>query len=119
MDHSRLEKADGLRYEGDYEAAAAIYQQLLAEFEADPEVYLVRHGLGLCLCFSGEFDESIAELEQMRGLAPDFLKGRVDLFKTYLMLGMNDEALAEMREVRRMDPGNEEVAKAAVYFPDF
>ncbi|MCC7492286.1 MAG: hypothetical protein IT204_08080 [Fimbriimonadaceae bacterium] len=114
-----MQEADRLRYDGEYDAAITIYDALVAEFADDAEAYLVYHGRGLAYCFNGFFDESIADLEKMRGQRPDFVKGRVELFKTYLMLGMNDEALAEMKQVWKLEPGNEEVAKAAIYFPDF
>ena len=116
MDHSRLEEADQLRYTGEYEQAIAIYDELLA---ADGECYLARYGRALCWCFTGMFDESIAELEQVRGDHPDFVRGRVDLFKTYLMLGMNDEAKGEMKAILAIEPNNEEVQKHRVYFPEF
>ncbi len=119
MDESRLDQADQLRYDGDYDAAIAVYNELLAEFGNDPLAFRVYHGRGLAQQFSGLFDESIEDLEKMRALRPDFVKGGEDLFKSYLMLGMNDEAKAEMKRVRDMDPNNEEVHKAAVYFPDF
>lgn len=119
MDQSRLEQADQLRYDGQYDEAIELYGQLLAESPEDEEIYRVYHGRGLAYQFNGYFDESIADLEQVRERRGDFVKGREDLFKTYLMLGMNDEAIAEMREVKAIDPANEEVAKAAVYFPGF
>jgi len=115
VDESRREEADRLRYDGEYEDAIAIYDQLLS---ADEQDYLSRWGRGLCYCFSGLFDESIAELEAVREVAPEFIKGREDLFKTYLMLGMNDEGKAEMKAILLQDPGNEEVHKAMIYFPD-
>lgn len=119
MDESRLEEADRLRYDGEYEQAIEIYDQLIADSAEDPELYKAKHGRGLAYCFIGLFDESIEELEQVRDLNRTYLKGREDLFKTYLMLGMNDEAKGEMIRVWKLDPGNEEVAKAAEYFPGF
>ena len=116
MDEGRLEKADQLRYDGQYEEAIAIYDALLAD---DGDDYLARYGRGLCYCFTGLFDESIAELEQVRTQQPAYTKGRVDLFKTYLMLGMNDEAKAEMKAILALEPDNEEVHKHKVYFDDF
>ena len=119
MDQSRLEEADRLQYSGDYDAAIAIYSQLIDEFATDPDVYLAWHGRGRSYCFNGYFDESIADLEKTRDLSAAYVKGGEDLFKTYLMLGMNDEAKVEMRRVLKLDPGNDEVHKAAAYFPDF
>ncbi|MBI2301952.1 MAG: tetratricopeptide repeat protein [Armatimonadetes bacterium] len=116
MDETRLAEADQLRYDGEYEQAITIYDELLA---ADGDCYLARYGRALCYCFTGLFDESIAELELVRDQHPDFIKGRVDLFKTYLMLGMNVEAKREMKAILRIDPNNEEVNKHRPYFPDF
>lgn len=113
---SRLEQADHLRYEGQYEEAIAIYDALLAEDEGNVHA---RHGRALCYCFTGLFEESIAELERVRNDDPRLVKAREDLFKTYLMLGMQDEAKAEMRAILELEPGNQEVLKHAAYFPDF
>lgn len=115
MDERRREEADRLRYDGKYEEAIPIYDQLVSE---DAQDYLSVYGRALCYCFTGLFDESIEELEKVRGAAPDFIKGREDLFKTYLMLGMNDEAKTEMKAILAVDAANEEVLKAMVYFPD-
>jgi len=119
VDEAKLEKADQIRYDGDYDAAIVLYDELLAEAPDDPLVYKVFHGRALAYQFNGLFDESIADLEQMRGLKDDFVKGCEDLFKSYLMLGMNDEAKTEMKRILTMDPNNEEVHKAIMYFPDW
>lgn len=116
MSQARLEEADQLRYEGQYEEAIVVYDELVS---ADADDYQARHGRALCYCFTGLFDESIAELELVRSQHPTYLKGRIDLFKTYLMLGMNDEAKAEMKAILAVDPSNEEVHKHKVYFDDF
>jgi tetratricopeptide (TPR) repeat protein len=116
VDEARLQQADQLRYDGDYDAAIAIYDQLLA---ADDDDHLARWGRALAYCFTGLFDESIEELEKVRSAQPEFVKARVDLFKTYMMLGMNDEAVAEMKAILVIDPANEEVHKHKVYFADF
>lgn len=119
VDAAKLEKADQIRYDGDYDAAIGLYDELLAESPDDAEVYRVYHGRALAYQFNGLFDESIADLEHMRELKDDFIKGCEDLFKSYLMLGMNDEAKAEMKRILTMDPNNEEVHKAITYFPDW
>ncbi len=119
VDEAKLEKADQVAYDGDYDSAIPIYDEILAEAPDDPEVYRALHGRGKAYCFNGLFDESIADLERMRELRPEFVKGCEDLFKTYLMLGMNDEAKAEMKRILEMDPNNEEVHKAITYFPDW
>ena len=111
MDQSRLEEADRLQYSGDYDAAIAIYSQLIDEFATDPDVYLAWHGRGRSYCFNGYFDESIADLEKTRDLSAAYVKGGEDLFKTYLMLGMNDEAKVEMRRVLKLDPGQAHIRR--------
>ncbi|HOQ28394.1 MAG TPA: hypothetical protein PLH36_06615, partial [Armatimonadota bacterium] len=70
----------------------------------------------LALCYSGLFDESIAEFERVREEAPDFLQARNNLGLTYAMLGMNDEAKAEFQFVLARDPNNEVALKNIVYF---
>lgn len=119
VDEAKLDRAEQIAYEGDYDGAVPIYDELLAESPEDPLVYRVLHGRGKAYCFTGMFDESIADLERMREMQPEYVKGCEDLFKTYLMLGMNDEAKAEMKRILEMDPNNEEVHKAITYFPDW
>lgn len=111
-----LALADSHRINGEYEQAIALYDQVL---EQDPEHCQALHGRALSHCFTGLFDESIVELERLRDLHPGYIKGREDLFKTYLMLGMNEEAKAEMKSLLEVDPDNAEVGKHRVYFPDF
>ncbi len=113
MDDPRIEDADYHRYNGEYEQAIEIYDALL---EADEANFLARHGRALCYCFVGEFDQSISELELVRNAQPQLVKARIDLFKTYLMLGMNDEAKSEMNGILEIEPDNEEVRKHRGYF---
>ncbi|MBI5832930.1 MAG: tetratricopeptide repeat protein [Armatimonadetes bacterium] len=114
-DEARLQQADKLCYDGDYDAAIAVYDDLLA---GNPGQYLARFGRAKAWLFTGLFDEAIAEFEQLRADHPDFLKGRVELFKSYLMLSMVDEAKDEARAILKADPGNEEVHKQLMYLGD-
>jgi tetratricopeptide (TPR) repeat protein len=111
-----LELADNHRVNGEYDEAIALYDQIL---EQDAAHCKALHGRALSYCFTGLFDESIVELERMRDLHPGYVRGREDLFKTYLMLGMNDEAKGEMKNILEVDPDNAEVEKHRIYFPDF
>ena len=111
-----LELADNHRINGEYDEAIPLFDQIL---EQDSEHCKALHGRGLCYCFTGLFDESIAELERMQELHPGYVKGREDLFKTYMMLSMNDEAQMEMGKILEIDPDNAEVEKHRIYFPDF
>ena len=114
-DEARLQQADKLCYEGDYEAGLAIYDDLLA---TNPTLFLARFGRAKAWLFTGLFDEAIAEFEQLRNEQPDFIKGRVELFKSYLMLSMVDEAKDEARAILKLDQSNEEVHKQLIYLGD-
>jgi len=114
-DEARLQQADKLCYDGEYDAAIEIYDDLLA---GQPDMYLAQFGRAKAWLFTGLFDEAIADFERLRAEHPDFLKGRVELFKSYLMLSMVDEAKDEARAILKADPGNEEVQKQLVYLGD-
>lgn len=112
---ARLEEADKLCYDGEYDAATAVYEELLA---ADESCHRARFGRARAWLFTGLFDEAIAELEIVRAQQPDFLISRIELFKSYLMLSMIDEAKDEARYILSVDPGNEDVNKQLIYLGD-
>ena len=62
--------------------------------------------MGLAYLFTGMFDESIEELKLAVACEPESAEGRLHLAKTYTMLGMYDEARAELEQVLGLaDPG--------------
>jgi len=99
----RLQRANSLKNEGDYDAAIAAFRAIL---EIDPHLGDAHLGLGLSYLFIGMFDESIEELKLAVACEPESTEGRLHLAKTYTMLGMYDEARAEFKEVLGLtDPG--------------
>jgi len=103
VDQARLWQADERRIDGEDRAAIALYDALIAEFALDAEVYLAYHGRGLARQFDGDFDGSLADLERCCERQPRYRPGCRDLSKTYLMLGMNEEARAVQAWLRRLD----------------
>ncbi len=108
-----LEAADEQRVNGDYEAAIAVYKEIL---EAHEDCAAARHGLGLALVYTGMFDEGLEELKKAVELEPQQAKYELDLGKTYMMLGMFDEGKASMTRVLELDPENDEARKQLSYF---
>lgn len=107
-----LERAITLKIEGDYDAAVAALKAILAD---EPDLSEAHHQLGLVYGFTGEFDESLAELERAVSLDGTDLTTRLDLAKTYAMLGMYDEARAGFEHILSEEPDNE-VAKQQLSF---
>jgi len=99
----KLGKARTLRYEGKYDEAITLLQEILQE---DPSCSAAHHLLGLIYGFIGEFEKSLEELKKAVEIENDFIQARNDLALTYAMLGMYDEAKQEFRKVLELDPGN-------------
>jgi len=108
-----LETADERRINGDYEAAIAVYKEVL---EIHGDCAAARHGLGLALVYTGMFDEGLEELKKAVELEPEQAKYELDLGKTYMMLGMFEEGKASMTRVLELDPENDEARKQLSYF---
>lgn len=99
----RLQHANSLKNEGDYDAAIAAFRAIL---EIDPHLADAHLGLGLSYLFAGMFDESVEELKLAVDCQPESAEGRLHLAKTYTMLGMYEEARAEFEQVLGLaDPG--------------
>jgi len=56
------------------------------------------------------FHAAVAEFEHAKKLRPDFVPARIHLGVTMFSLGRKDAALAEWREVLRVDPSNKSAA---------
>ena len=98
-----LERGIAFKQEGRYDEAQVELSQLL---EQDVNSSEAHHQLGLVLCFVGDFDQSIEELQHAVTLSPARIDMRLDLAKTYAMLGMYDEAETEFNDILRRDPEN-------------
>ena len=109
----RCDRATELKNQGQYEEAAAEFQQILTIAPGHARSHL---GLGLVLCFVGRFEESLEELKRAVECDPDWVDGHLNLAKTYAMLGMYDEAKVEFNRVLELHPGHPEATKQLKYF---
>lgn len=101
-----------LRCEGRYAEATIEFKKVLA---TDPRHCESRWQLALIQGFQGDFEGSLAMLQELSRDYPDNLHVRYDLAMTQMMLGMVDEACAEFREVLRRDPNHENAKKQLAY----
>lgn len=107
------EEAFQARCNGDYDTARALLKQVLAEV---PNHADARWQFGLIQQFAdGDFDGSADTLKAVVRDNPQHVHARFDLGMTYMMLGMMDEACAEMREVLRLDPNHERARDQVAY----
>jgi tetratricopeptide (TPR) repeat protein len=111
----RCDQALELKNQGQYDEAAAEFQEIL---KADPNHARAHLGLGLVFCFVGRFDESLEELKRAVECDPTWVDGHLNLAKTYAMLGMYDEAKVAFNRVLELHPGHPEATKQLKYFED-
>jgi Flp pilus assembly protein TadD len=71
--------------------------------------------MGLIQGFEGDFDGSLATLQTLSDRNPANLGIRYDLAMTQMMLGMYEEACAQLRYILSVDPDNEMAARQATY----
>jgi tetratricopeptide (TPR) repeat protein len=101
-----------LRCEGNYPAARTELQKVL---NAEPGHVNARHQIGLIQGFEGDFDGSLNTLQTLSTQYPGNLAIRYDLAMTQMMLGMYEEACAQLRHILSIDPDNELAARQATY----
>ncbi|UCC67042.1 MAG: tetratricopeptide repeat protein [Armatimonadota bacterium] len=111
----RCDRAMELKNQGQYDEAAAQFQEVLTR---EPEHARAHLGLGLVHCFVGRFEESLDELKLAVGCEPDWVDAHLNLAKTYAMLGMYDEARVEFNRVLELHPDHPEAKKQLGYFED-
>jgi tetratricopeptide (TPR) repeat protein len=109
----RCDQALDLKNQGQYDEAAAEFQEILKKAPTHARAHL---GLGLVYCFVGRFDESLEELKLAVECDPNWVDGHLNLAKTYAMLGMYDEAKVEFNRVLELHPGHPEAIKQLKYF---
>lgn len=112
LQEERLERGVAYKLEGRYDEATVEFRHLLTENGDHAEAH---HQLGLVLGFIGDFETSLAELEQATRLDPSNTLSRNDLALTYTMLGMYNEAKAEFARVLAQDQGNDVARRNLTY----
>jgi superkiller protein 3 len=123
-----LSRADALRYNGNYEEAEKLYQQIL---EQDPNNAAAHHGLGLVYYLhGGDFEKSLAEFKKAVELEPENITYRLDWAKALTtvapleedpekMMELLREAKAEFEKVLELDPENQEAIKQLTYLAEW
>jgi TolB-like protein/Tfp pilus assembly protein PilF len=87
---------------GRYEEAITVMQKVM---RLDPVGYAAYYWiLGRAFLFAGRFEEAVSTFKKLIALAPDHILGHTFLAATYIMLGREEEARAEIAEVRRINP---------------
>jgi len=123
-----LSRADALRYNGHYEEAEKLYQQIL---EQDPNNAAAHHGLGLVYYLhGGDFEKSLTEFKKAVELEPENITYRLDWAKALTtvapleedpekMMELLREAKAEFEKVLELDPENQEAIKQLTYLAEW
>jgi tetratricopeptide (TPR) repeat protein len=123
-----LSRADALRYNGHYEEAEKLYQQIL---EQDPNNAAAHYGLGLVYYLhGGDFEKSLAEFKKAVELEPENITYRLDWAKALTtvapleedpekMMELLREAKAEFEKVLELDPKNQEAIKQLTYLAEW
>jgi tetratricopeptide (TPR) repeat protein len=101
-----------LRCEGRYAEARDALSRVL---QADPTHADARHQIGLIQGFEGDFDGSMATLEGLSRQFPNNLTVRYDLAMTQMMLGMYEEACANLRHILNINPTHEKALQQSTY----
>ncbi len=101
-----------LRCDGNYGAARQALERVLA---ADPGHVDARHQIGLIEGFEGDFDGSLATLTELARLYPNNLGLLYDLAMTQMMLGMYEEACANLRQILSVNPTQEKALQQTTY----
>jgi len=101
-----------LRCDGRYPEAKQVFQRVLA---AQPSHLESLHQMALILGFEGDFDGSLASLAKLSAQYPNNLNIRYDLAMTQMMLGMYEEACANLQFILRVDPTHEKANQQATY----
>ena len=87
----------------DYDAALGILAKAL---QRDPKNVNLLYLSGLCLAKKRSFPEAKEALEQVTVLTPDFAPAHFQLGVCYQQTDEKEKALAQYREVMRLDPTN-------------
>lgn len=115
MDAQELyEKGFQLRCEGAYGEAKTVFGQVL-ELDIDHADTLWQ--LGLIKGFEGDFDGSIGALKAVVEASPSHVGARFDYAMSLMMIGQEEQACEQFREVLRQDPTHEKAKQQTVFCP--
>lgn len=108
-----LSQAEELRRSGNYNPAIPLYLQIL---DRVPNHLAAATGLAHCYLNTGLFDESLEFFRKAAQDHPQDVNTLLDLAKTYLMLGYDEEGRQAFLQVLALDPNNEEAKRNLSYF---
>jgi tetratricopeptide (TPR) repeat protein len=100
------------RCNGQYAEAKAEFQKVLA---MNPHHIKARMQAGLIQGFEGDFDASLATLQELSNEVPNDLDVRFELAMTQLMLGDFDAGCAGIRFILERDPMHEKALQQSAY----
>lgn len=101
-----------LRCEGRYAEAKMELQKVLS---VEPTHCDALWQLGLIQGFEGDFESSHSTLSALIERFPENVQVRYDLAMTQMMLGMNEEACENFKEVLRLNPNHEKARQQVIY----
>lgn len=101
-----------LRCHGQYAEAKVEFEKVLA---AEPAHIRAHHQLALIKGFEGDFDGSLANLDQLSSQNPDNNDIRYDLAMTQMMLGDYEGACSNLRHILANDPQHEAAGRQIIY----
>ena len=82
---------------------------------ADPAHIDARHQMALIVGFEGDFDGSLSALEILCNQYPTNLEVRYDFAMTQMMLGMYEEACANLKYILAKDPEHAKAIQQVIY----
>ena len=101
-----------LRCEGNYPGAKECFVKVLA---MDSSHVNTRHQMALIFGFEGDFDGSLSALEVLCTQYPANLEVRYDFAMTQMMLGMYEEACANLKFILAKDPSHAKALQQVTY----
>jgi len=107
------QRAFQLRCDGRYREAKT---ELLAVLQVNPRHCDARWQMGLIQGFEGDFEGSVETLTKVSADFPDNIHILNDLAMTQMMLGYEDDAVANFERILRVDPSHENAKKQLAYY---
>ncbi len=101
-----------LRCEGNYPEAKSCFLKVLG---MEPGHVNARHQMALIQGFEGDFDGSLSALEALCTQYPANLEVRYDFAMTQMMLGLYEEACANLKFILEKDPNHSKALQQMTY----